>query len=62
MNFLKATLLEIDRRLKSSGEIPGMKSGLVSFDKNIGGLNKGELNVIAGRPSMGKNSLCIKSY
>lgn len=57
--LFEATLLEIDRRLKSSGEIPGMKSGLVSFDKNIGGLNKGELNVIAGRPSMGKTLFAL---
>ncbi len=36
---------------------PGIKTGFYDLDDLIGGLKKGKLIVIAGRPSMGKSSL-----
>ena len=53
------TLLEIDKRIKAGGHIPGMETGLAPFDRNVGGFNKGDLNVIAGRPSMGKTLFAL---
>ena len=34
-------------------------TGLMSFDNRIGGLQKGELVILAGRPGMGKTSLAL---
>ena len=43
------------------GGIKGITTGLYNLDQMISGLNKGELNIIAARPSVGKTSLglCI---
>lgn len=57
--LLEKTIDEIEERVKSGGEIPGMKTGLRAFDRNIGGLQKGELNIIAGRPSIGKTLFAL---
>lgn len=57
--LLANTLNEIDNRVKLGGEIPGMKTGLCTFDRNIGGLVKGELGIIAGRPSIGKTIFAL---
>ncbi len=35
----------------------GLKTGLVKFDQLTGGLHKGEVTIIAGRPGMGKSAL-----
>lgn len=57
--LLETTLIEIEKRVNNGGEIPGMKTGLKAFDRNIGGLQKGELDIIAGRPSMGKTLFAL---
>lgn len=57
--LLETTLEEIKKRVKNGGEVPGMKTGLKAFDRNIGGLQKGELDIIAGRPSMGKTLFAL---
>lgn len=57
--LLETTLIEIEKRVNSGGEIPGMKTGLKAFDRNVGGLQKGELDIIAGRPSMGKTLFAL---
>lgn len=53
------TLQEIDERVNLGGEIPGMKTGLHGFDRNVGGLQRGELDIIAGRPSIGKTLFAL---
>ena len=53
------SLEEIEQRVVSGGEIPGMKTGLNDFDRNIGGLQRGELDIISGRPSMGKTLFAL---
>jgi replicative DNA helicase len=40
-------------------KIPGIPTGLVDLDKNILGLNNGELIIIAARPGMGKTSIAL---
>lgn len=39
--------------------ISGMSTGLVAVDNGLGGLNRGELIVVAGRPGMGKTALAV---
>ena len=39
--------------------VPGVKTNFVELDKFTSGLQKGELIILAGRPSMGKTSLAM---
>ena len=43
----------------SDKKIPGLPTGLPDLDRNILGLNKGELILIAARPGMGKTSIAL---
>ena len=52
--LIKRTLEDIEERVKKGGSIPGMKTGFRDYDRSVGGLQRGELCIIAGRPSMGK--------
>ena len=54
---LDSALLELEERYKKKGDIVGKTTGFISFDKAMGGLQKGNLFIIAGRPSMGKTAL-----
>ncbi len=49
----------IDLLHQSDGEITGVSSGYNEFDKMTAGLQKGDLVIIAGRPSMGKTTLAL---
>jgi replicative DNA helicase len=42
---------------KTDGFVPGLATGLANLDAKLGGLNAGELTIIAGRPNMGKSAL-----
>ncbi|MCW6075511.1 replicative DNA helicase [Clostridium sporogenes] len=53
------TLQAIQERYKSGGEIPGMRTGSKLLDNAINGFKRGELNIIAGRPSMGKTVFAL---
>lgn len=57
--LMNDTLAVIQKNYENGGEIPGMKTGLKSLDKATNGLKRGELIVIAGRPSMGKTCLAL---
>lgn len=50
---------ELDRlwQLRQTGETPGIPTGIDRFDRRFGGLHRGNLIVVAGRPSMGKSAL-----
>jgi replicative DNA helicase len=39
------------------GGLAGVSTGLIDLDKQIGGLHKSDLIILAGRPSMGKTAL-----
>jgi replicative DNA helicase len=54
----KQTFTEIEARSKS-GLIVGLSTGLRDIDDITGGLHKGELTIIAGRPGMGKSCLAV---
>jgi replicative DNA helicase len=49
----------IDNLYKQSLTITGLETGFTKFDEMTRGLQKGELIVIAARPSMGKTALAI---
>ena len=49
----------IDLLHQSEGDITGISSGYGEFDKLTAGLQKGDLIIIAGRPSMGKTTLAV---
>ncbi|HEY5655320.1 MAG TPA: replicative DNA helicase [Woeseiaceae bacterium] len=49
----------IDVLHQSGGDITGISTGYKEFDKLTAGLQKGDLIIIAGRPSMGKTTLAV---
>ncbi|MGL5084482.1 MAG: replicative DNA helicase, partial [Clostridium sp.] len=56
---LDSALIEIEARYNNKGKTIGKTTGFETFDKAIGGLQKGNLFIIAGRPSMGKTALAL---
>jgi len=55
--ILPAILARIEERIKSGGNIPGIKTGMQLVDQATLGLGKGQFIIIAGRPSSGKSAL-----
>lgn len=53
------TLIKIEERVKNGGGITGVSTGIVPLDKRTGGLQKGELTIVAARPSMGKTAFAL---
>ena len=53
------TFTKLDEVAKRPGYITGVPTGLADFDKLSAGLQRGDLIIIAGRPSMGKTSLAV---
>jgi replicative DNA helicase len=49
----------IDNLYEQSREITGLATDFIEFDRMTSGLQKGELIIIAARPSMGKTALAI---
>ena len=54
---LAGALGQAERVYKADGEVVGIPTGLSGVDAVTTGLHKGQLVVIAGRPSMGKSAL-----
>ncbi len=46
-----------DSAHKRAGHLSGLSTGLTDLDKKMGGLQKSDLIILAGRPSMGKTAL-----
>ncbi|MEG2289692.1 MAG: replicative DNA helicase [Clostridium sp.] len=54
---LNSSIDGIEKRYINKGTVVGATTGMKSLDKVTGGLKKGNFNIIAGRPSMGKTAL-----
>ena len=58
-NLLKQTLAHIDELSKSDETITGASTGYTDLDEMTSGLQKGDLVIVAGRPSMGKTTFSM---
>ena len=57
--ILNSTVKRIEEIAANPGSTIGVPSGLIDLDKLTAGFQKGDLIVIAGRPSMGKTALAL---
>lgn len=53
------TIKQAETMRKSGSGITGLSTGYKDFDKQTGGLQKGDLLILAGRPSMGKTAWAL---
>jgi len=58
-DLVKEAYDELDQRSQGGGGLTGVESGFRELDKITAGLQKGELIIIAGRPSMGKTAFAL---
>ncbi|WP_428097537.1 replicative DNA helicase [Candidatus Rariloculus sp.] len=58
-DVLPATIDLIDTLTHSKDGITGLATGFTALDEKTAGLQRGDLVVIAGRPSMGKTALAV---
>lgn len=57
--LLEAAINKIDELFNTEGTITGQATHLTEFDEITSGLQKGDLIIVAGRPSMGKTTLSM---
>ncbi|PHR60480.1 MAG: replicative DNA helicase [Robiginitomaculum sp.] len=60
VSFDKALLQSIEMTtaaMERDGNLSGLSTGLIDLDRQLGGLHRSDLIILAGRPSMGKTSL-----
>ena len=58
-NLLTAAVDRIDELFRSESPITGISTGFKDLDDMTSGLQRGDLVIVAGRPSMGKTSLAM---
>ncbi len=58
-NLLASVTSKIDELHRSGNALTGVSTGFTDFDAMTSGLQKGDLVIIAGRPSMGKTSFAM---
>ncbi|NLK94959.1 MAG: replicative DNA helicase [Clostridiales bacterium] len=56
---LERGFLEIERLFNNKGEITGISSGIKDLDAKTSGFQKGDMVLIAARPSMGKTTFAL---
>ena len=56
---IAAAISNMERMMRSKGEVLGLTTGYPRLDSMINGLKGGELFIIAARPSMGKTSFLL---
>jgi replicative DNA helicase len=54
---LERAVVQADRAHKRRGKLSGVTTGLASVDRLLGGLQRSDLVILAGRPGMGKTAL-----
>ena len=57
--YLSGVVQTINEKSSSKSQLSGISTGFPDVDKLIGGFGKGQLLVLAARPSMGKTSLAL---
>ena len=57
--LLDSTVRRVSELSKSKGAITGLATGFTDLDRLTAGLQKADLVIVAGRPSMGKTSLAM---
>ncbi len=57
-NLLQTTFQDIERYAREGG-IQGIRSGFTKLDEMMSGFQKGDLIIVAGRPSMGKTAFAL---
>jgi replicative DNA helicase len=57
--LLKSTLDKIDELYRSDGNLTGISTGFTDLDDKTSGLQRADLVIVAGRPSMGKTSFAM---
>lgn len=57
--LLTKAVEKIDELIKSKGGITGLSTGYKDLDKKTSGLQKSDLIIVAGRPSMGKTTFAM---
>ncbi|HJP38526.1 MAG TPA: replicative DNA helicase [Gammaproteobacteria bacterium] len=58
-HVLSKTIDQIDERYQNQEAVTGLATGYNEFDQMTAGLQKGDLIIVAGRPSMGKTTLAL---
>jgi len=58
-SLAKAAFEKIEERYNSGGGLPGISTGFRTLDLLTGGLKKGGLYIVAGRPGSGKTALSL---
>ncbi len=56
---LESAVRMIHSAYHKTGHVTGVPTGLVGLDEKLGGLQRSDLVVLAGRPSMGKTALAL---
>jgi replicative DNA helicase len=56
----ETAVLRAYQRARAGGGIPGVPTGLVDLDAVLGGLRPSTVNVLAGRPGMGKSAAGVQ--
>ena len=57
VKIVKETIENAEAAHKRGSKLTGVATGLTDLDAKLGGLNRSELIILAGRPSMGKTAL-----
>ncbi|WP_435102317.1 replicative DNA helicase [Arhodomonas sp. AD133] len=56
---MPAWVNQMDERANKTGDITGIPTGYLDVDRLLGGLERGALIIVAGRPSMGKTAIAL---
>ncbi|MBW8880671.1 MAG: AAA family ATPase, partial [Asticcacaulis sp.] len=56
---VNGALSNAEEAFNRDGGLAGISTGLIDLDRQIGGLHKSDLVILAGRPSMGKTALAV---
>lgn len=58
-DIVREAIGQIERAFDRQGECTGVPTGFLALDKQTGGLQAGDMIVLAARPSMGKTALAL---